>query len=112
MITFEEIKRLMALAAQKKYGLEILFCVNGSEVFDQCWMGRLYDEADGDVYWLGLTPDGKNGFDYPTFEELSAARAFNGSSLFEIWDKVELLEINACEPRLMLDMYLSEGECK
>ena len=45
-------------------------------------MGKLPDKKNGrDVYWFGLTSDGKNAFDYATFEDFSTAKVFDGKSL-------------------------------
>ena len=94
MITFDQIKKLMT-----NYKLEIAFSVSGSDKFKYCWMGKMSDDiTKEDVYWFGLTEDGKNAFDYPTFEELSSAMVFDGRTLFELWDNITVLEINACDP--------------
>ena len=110
MITFEQIKRLMAFDIKKKYCIEIAFSVSESEKFDFCWMGKLPDKTTGqDVYWFGLTSDGKNAFDYPTFEEFSTAKVFDGKSLFEIWDAVTVLEIDGCDPLERFVSYINEN---
>lgn len=109
MITFDQIKQLFAFEIQSKNCIEIAFRVNGSDKFNFCWMGKLFDkEIQSDVYWFGLTPDGKSAFDYPTFEEFSFAKVFYGKSLFDIWDDITVLEINACDPEIMIEMYLSK----
>ena len=78
MITFDQIKRLMSFDIKKKYCIEIAFSVADSVKFDFCWMGKLPDKETGaDVYWFGLTEDGENGFDYPTFEEFASAKVFD-----------------------------------
>ena len=59
-----------------------------------------------DVFWFGLTPDGDNAYDYPTFEEFSFAKIFDGKSLMEIWDNIVIEEINGCDPMEMVEMYL------
>ena len=95
MITFAQIKQLFAFETQGKYCVEILFSVHESKKFDCCWMGKLHRKKIGhDVYWFGLTSDGKNAFDYPTFEEFSNAKVFDGKSLVEIWDTVTVEEID------------------
>ena len=111
MITFAQIKQLFAFETKGKYCVEILFSVSESKKFDCCWMGKLHDKKIGrDVYWFGLTADGKNAFDYPTFEEFSSAKVFDGKSLSEIWDTVTVEEINGCEPMERLENYIGENE--
>ena len=109
-VTFNQIKQLFAFETQGKYCAEILFSVNESTKFNFCWMGKTSDDAGEDVYWFGLTPDGKYAFDYPTFEEFSTVKVFDGKSLFEMWDDITVLEINGCDPIEMLTMYLSKRD--
>ena len=110
MITFEQIKKLFAFETQGKYCVEILFSVRESRKFDCCWMGKIHDiEIGRDTYWFGLTADGKNAFDYATFEEFSNAKVFDGKSLFEIWDSVTVEEIDSCEPMERLSNYIGEN---
>ena len=111
MITFDQIKRLFAFEIQRKYCIEIAFRVSRSDKFNFCWMGKLFDkEIQSDVYWFGLTSDGKNAFDYPTFEEFSNAKVFDGKSLFEVWDTVTVEEIDGCEPMERLGDYIGENK--
>lgn len=108
VITFDQIKRLFAFDA-KKTCVEILFCVNGYEKFNNCWMGKYFDKKTKSwVYWFGLTEDGKNAFDYPTFEEFSSAKVFIGKSFCEIWDAVTVLEIDGCDPMERIMFYIGE----
>lgn len=103
MFTLAQLKQIM-----EKYPLEITFKVCGSETFDDCRMGNHLDKSTGlNEYWYGLTRDGKNAFEYPTFEEFSSAEVFDGKTLAEIWDDVTLLEINGCDPTEMIEIYLS-----
>ena len=75
-------------------------------------MGKMPDrKTKKDVFWYGLTPDGKNAYDYLTFEEFSSANVFDGKSLLEIWDNIVIEEINGCDPMEMVDIYLSGKGC-
>lgn len=108
MITFDLFKRLMAFDARSGICIEIFFRLSGSEKFDCCWMGKLYDKRAGEErFWFGLTPDGSYAFDYPTFEEFATAPVFDGKSLLELWDNINIEEINSCDPTEMIEMYLS-----
>ena len=107
-MTFELFQKLMSFDTQGRFCIEIFFTVKGNAKFDCCWMGKMPDrETKQDVFWYGLTPDGKNAYDYPTFEEFSSVNIFDGKSLLEIWDNVVIKEINDCDPVEMIDMYLS-----
>lgn len=107
MITFELFKKLMAFKTKNSLCIEIFFKVKGNEKFDCCWMGKLYDKnVSADVFWFGLTPDGKNGYDYTRFEDFLSAKVFDDKSLVEIWDDITISEINGCDPMVMVEMYL------
>ena len=111
MITFAQIKQLFAFETQGKYCVEILFSVHESKKFHCCWMGKLHRKKIGhDVYWFGLTSDGKNAFDYPTFEEFSRAKVFDGKSLIDIWHTVTVEEIDGCDPTERLRHYIGENK--
>lgn len=103
-MTFEQFKELMEFETKGKFCIEILFKVNTSEQFDWCWMGKLPDkETKNDVFWYGLTDDGKNAYDYSTFEDFASAKIFDGKSLLEIWDNVTIESVNGCDPQIYLD---------
>lgn len=98
MITFD---RLAALFAAGEYCAEIAFRLTDSEKFSLCWMGKLYSvDEKRDVYWFGLTADGQNAYDYPTFAEMANAPVFDGWSLKDVWDRVVILEVNGCDPEV------------
>jgi len=112
MITFDQIKQLLSLDIEGKYCYEIQFAINGSEKFDFCWMGKLPDiETGSDVYWYGLTDDGENGYDFPTFDEFANAKVFDGLNLFEVWKDVSVKSINSCDSLEMIELYLN-GKCR
>lgn len=106
---FELFKEVMSFDTKGRLCIEILFSVKECEKFDYCWMGKLPDrKTKKDTFWYGLTPDGENAYDYPTFEEFSSANVYDGKSLLEIWDSIVIEEINGCDPTEMVEMYLSK----
>ena len=109
-MSFELFQKLMSFDTQNRFCIEILFSVKGIDKFDYSWMGKMPDrKTKQDVFWYGLTPDGKNAYDYPTFKEFSSADVFDGKSLREVWDNIVIEEINGCDPMEMVDMYLSKN---
>ncbi len=107
MITFDQIAQAFTFETRRKYCIEILFSLNGSEKYNYCWMGKTFDKkTKSDLYWFGLTADGKNAFDYSTFEEFSSADVFDGKSLSDIWNKVTVLEIDGCDPMEHIGFYI------
>lgn len=108
-MTFELFQRLMSFETKGQLCIEISFQVRGIDRFHCCWMGKMPDhQTKEDTFWYGLTPDGKNAYDYPTFEAFASANVFDGKSLSEIWDDVVIEDINGCDPMEMAEMYLSE----
>ena len=106
-MTLELFQKLMSFDTKGRYGFEILFSVKENEKFNSCWMGKMPDtKTKKDLFWYGLTPDEKNAFDYPTFEEFSSANVFDGKSILEIWDNIVIEEINGCDPMEMIYSYL------
>lgn len=100
MISFEDITKLFSFDVQGKYCIEIEFSVKGYQKYRSCWMGKLPDEADSqkELYWYGLVPDGSEAYGYNNFQDFSSAPVFDGKSLKEIWEKVEVLAIDGCDP--------------
>ena len=108
-MSFELFQKLMSFDIENRSCIEILFSVKGNYKFKYSWMGKMPDrKTKQDVFWYGLTPDGRNTYDYPTFEEFSSADVFDGKSLWEVWDNIVIEEINGCDPMEMVDMYLSK----
>lgn len=109
MIPFNQFKQIMAYDLKQKYCIEIEFSVNGSGKFQCCWMGKMPNKkTKAAVYWFGLTLDGMNAYDYPTFEEFSSAKIFDGKSLFDIWNNVNILSIDGCDPSERISVYIGE----
>lgn len=63
-------------------------------------MGKLPNKANRgkEFYWFGLAEDGSQAFEYDNFEDFSSEPVFDGKSLKDIWNEIELLSINGCEP--------------
>lgn len=109
MISFEQIEKLFAFNTKQKFCVEILFQVHGIAKFDYCWMGKTWSrEEKKDVYWYGLTSDGQNAYDYTSFEEMANDAVFDGRSLKDIWDQIEIEEIDGCDPEERLKDYIGE----
>ena len=107
-MTFELFQKLMSIDTTGRFCVEIQFSVKGNEKYNYSWMGKMPDrKTKQDVFWYGLTSDGKNEYDYQTFEEFSSASIFDGKSLLEIWNNIVIEEINGCDPMVMVDLYLS-----
>ena len=106
---FELFEKLMSFDTKGRICMEIFFRVKDSDKFDCCWMGKLpHRDTKEDVFWYGLTADGKNAYDYSDFEGFSEAPVFDGLSLLEIWERVVIEEINGCDPEEMIQLYLSD----
>lgn len=111
MITYEQFEKVMSFDTRGCCCIEIEFYVKGSEKFDGCWMGKMPDEkAKADLYWFGLTADGKNAYDYATFDEMACAKIFDGKSFSDIWDDIEFFSVDGLDPMERFLSYLkNEG---
>ena len=109
MIQYEQIEKLFSFKTKKKFCVEIQFMLQNNQKYDYCWMGKMWDrDEQKDVFWYGLTPDGKNAFDYPSFEEMANAPVFDGLSLKDVWDQVVIEEIDGCDPQERLEDYIGD----
>ena len=100
MISFSDITKLFSLDLEGKQCIETLFSIAEHPEYQACWMGKAPDRAnrEKDLYWFGLVPDGSESYDYDNFNDLSTAPIFWGKALCEIWEKVEILSIDGCDP--------------
>lgn len=108
MISFENITKLFSFNLQGKWCIEIQFLVEGYPKYQSCWMGKKPNTVDKEKesYWYGLVPDSSEAYDYDSFQDFSSAPVFNGKSLNEVWDHVELLSIDGCDPEDRIEIYL------
>ncbi len=100
MISFNDITKLFSHNLEGKFCIEIEFLIKGEPIYQSCWMGKMPDREniEKEVYWYGLVPDGSEAYDYDNFRDFSSASVFHGESLKEIWEKVEILSIDGCDP--------------
>lgn len=109
MITFDQITRLFTFDTKKKLCVEIQFMLQNNQKYDYCWMGKMWSrEKKKDVFWYGLTPDGKNAFDYSSFDEMANAPVFDGLSLKDVWNQIVIEEIDGCDPQERLEDYIGD----
>ena len=104
MISFNDISKLFSKNLEGKFCIEIEFLIKEELTYQSCWMGKMPDREDKEkeVYWYGLVPDGSEAYDYDNFGDFSSASVFHGKSLKEIWEKVEILSIDGCNPEDLL----------
>ena len=100
MISFDDITKLFARDLNNKFCIEIDFCVAGLSDYQDCWMGKMPDRFDKrkEIYWFGLAPDGSKAYDYDNYSDFVNALVFDGKSLKQVWDRVELFSIDGCDP--------------
>lgn len=108
-LSFTNIKKILKSEINGKYCIEILFKLKENEKFNECWMGKMPNkETLEDIYWYGLSPDGKTAYNFSSFQDLAEANLFNGKNLFEVWNSIDILSINSCDPVEMISIYLNE----
>lgn len=108
MISFNDITELFSYDLEEKFCIEIEFSVKGESTYQSCWMGKMPDREnrEKEIYWYGLVPDGSEAYDYDNFRDFSSACVFHGKSLIEIWEKVDILSIDGCDPDDRIKAYL------
>ena len=91
--------------------VEIEFCVDESDIYTNCWMGKMKKKGGAEyLYWYGLTEDGLHAYDYNTLECFIEARVFDGKSIKEIWDSVTILSIDSSDVDERLEYYTNASE--
>ena len=107
MISFEDITKLFSFDLEGKTCIEIEFSVKGYPKYQSCWMGKMPNEEnkEKELYWYGLVPDGSESPEYDNYQDFSSAAVFDGKSLKEIWDKVDIVSIDGCDPKQRLLTY-------
>ena len=108
MISFENISKMFSIDLENKRCVEIEFNVIGYPNYQHCWMGKMPDTSDKskELYWFGLATDGSKSYDYDDYFNFSNSPIFNGKSLKEIWDCIELLSIDGCDPEDAIQFYI------
>lgn len=89
--------------------IEIQFEVEGSDEYNGCWMGKMPDAEKNsleETYWYGLVKDGSQAYSYPQKEEFLQAKIFNGKSILEIWDTIDIWPIDGCDVEERLPVLL------
>ena len=100
MISYDDVINLFSGNLEGKRCIEIEFCVRKHPRYRSCWMGKTPDREnkDKEVYWFGLMPDGSEAYDYESFRDFCSAPVFDGKSLEEIFEKIEIFSIDGCDP--------------
>ena len=101
MISYERITRLFV---KEEECIEIEFMVHMSDGDRRCWMGKLPKEHGKELFWFGLKEDGTQSYDFYCFRDFTAAPVFNGQSLRECWEKIEILSIDGFDPQEILEL--------
>lgn len=108
MISFNDITKLFSHDLEGKFCIEIEFSVKECPEYQFCWMGKMPDDDNEkkDIFWFGLTPDNSQGYGYDNFDDFSSAPVFRGKSLKEIWNRIEILSIDGCNPQDRILIYI------
>lgn len=97
MISFEDITKLFSHNLEGKCCIEIEFSINDSSKYQTCWMGKMPNK-EKELYWYALALDGSEEYVYDNFQNFFLAAVFEGKTLKEIWEKVDILSIDGCDP--------------
>lgn len=113
-IPFETFLNLHKFNPESTGCYEIHFSVDGYNKYQNSWMGNTpiknelgeYPDAGKRSYWFGLTPDNTEAYDFSSFDKMVNAPVFEGKSLKEIWNEVDILSFDGCSPEEIIPIYL------
>lgn len=106
-ITFDDFTNIFKNNTPENICHEVLFLVEGYSKYQHSWLGATNRNSTLS-YWLGLTPDSTEAYNFSSFDEMVNAPVFEGKSLKEIWDKVDILSFDALEPDYIIPLYLNK----
>ncbi len=106
MLTFTDFTKILSYNSDGNFCIEIEFKITDSTEFTSCFMGKTCNKNDVE-YWYGLTADGSNAYEYDSLESFISAPVFCSKTLSEIWDKIEILSIDGCDPEERISFYIS-----
>lgn len=111
MISYSYFSKLFSFECKREYCIEIEFLIKGDQKYRSCWMGKTCGKSGSadDVFWYGLMPDGSEAYDYNDFESFSQAPVFDGRTIEEIWDMIELLSVDGCDPEERVSEYIKDN---
>lgn len=95
-----------------KAAIEINFYIENDMIYTSCWLGKLISKENEEVYWLGLTENGTEAYDFNSKENLFEAKVFKGKNLKEVWNKVIIITIDSCDVKDRLEYYVKDSHSK
>lgn len=105
-ISINDLETVLSYDIRKhKTCIEIEFSINDSPIYTSCYMGKLITQQGEEIYWLGLTADGNQGYDFTSAESMLNAKVAEGKSLKEAWDKLIFHTIDSCDAESRLAYY-------
>lgn len=107
-ISTSDFEKIMHFNINDNACIEINFCVDASEVYTSCWLGKLISEEKKEVYWFGLTADGSEAYDFDSVRQLLETKVFNGKSLKKIWELITIISIDGCDVEDRISYYSGE----
>jgi hypothetical protein len=107
-IPLEDFEKMMQFDVVKRNAcIEIDFSIDGDMTYCGCWLGKTIDrETNKSLYWYGLAEDGSQAYEYDNMEDFLNAQVFGGKSIKQLWSRVTLFSIDACNVMERLAVYL------
>lgn len=102
-ITIDDLETVLSYDIRKhKTCIEIAFSINDSPIYTSCYMGKLITRQGEEIYWLGLTADGNQGYDFTSVESMLNVKVVEGKSLKEVWERLifHTIDSHVAESRL------------
>jgi hypothetical protein len=107
-ISFDDfVKMILFDVAKRNACIEIEFSIDGDMTYCGCWLGKTIDrKTNKSFYWYGLVEDGSQAFEYDNIDDSLNAQVFGGMSIKQLWSRVTLFSIDACDVKERLAVYL------
>ncbi len=112
-ITLDDlIKVLSSNVIRYQSCIEMNFCIENDDKYDDCWIGKMPDRYNPskEIYWYGLVRDGSQAYDYDNLEDVLNANVFNGKSMCDVIEKVTWYSLDGCSIEERLPCYIEDYE--
>jgi hypothetical protein len=110
-IKLQDLKKILSSDVIKNNScIEMSFCIDNSEKYDDCWLGKMPSKTDSkqELYWYGIVHDGSQAYDYNILDNILNAKVFDGQSMCEIIENITWHSLDGCSIEEMLPYYLTD----
>lgn len=107
-LDYDRFVKLMSFNICPNRCIEICFDITNELKREHCWLGKMPEKSQKNqvpVFWMGLTPDGTNAFDFDNLTDFLEKKVVFGYSLKELWADIDIVSIDGVDPKIALEWY-------